>query len=176
MEIAEQLDFKNSSIPEVGKLLRGLAGTITGGVIAETGTGCGVGSAWIASGMQHSTRLVTVEFDSERAAATRELFAELKNVVVLNGDWKEIGAHGPFDMMFLDGGGKRDEQEISFEMLKPGGFAVLDDMTPGRHPDPVRAWWFGHPELATLEILTTPSTAAIIAIRLPKKPLTATVH
>jgi predicted O-methyltransferase YrrM len=175
--LAERLGFEQSSIPEVGRLLRGLAGTIENGVIGETGTGCGVGSAWIVSGLRPTTRLVTVEIDAGRAAATRELFAELENVVVLNGDWKEIGYQGPFDMLFLDGGGKRREQEISFEMLKPGGFAVLDDMTPEsqwpeewRRPDfvdEVREWWFGHPELATIEILTTPKTSAIIAIRLP---------
>lgn len=179
MELAERMDFKLSSIPEVGKLLQGLAGNIANGVIGETGTGCGVGSAWIINGMQPSSRLVTVDVDPDRAAAARALFADYPNVVVINGDWKELAFQGPFDMMFLDGGGKREEQEVAFEMLKPGGFVVLDDMTPESHwpeewrrpdfVDEVREWWFGHPQLATVEMLTTPSTSAIIAIRVPKR-------
>jgi predicted O-methyltransferase YrrM len=179
LELAQRMDFKISSIPEVGRLLQGLAGNIANGVIGETGTGCGAGSAWIISGMQPTSRLATVEIDPHRAAAARELFAEYENVVVINGDWKELGYQGPFDMMFLDGGGKRDEQQVAFEMLKPGGFVLLDDMTPESHwleewrrpdfVDEVREWWFGHPELATIEILTSDSTSAIIAIRLPNR-------
>ena len=38
-------------------------------------------------------------------------------------------------------------------------------MTPGYGPDPVRDFFFGNPELVTVEILTTPETAALLATR-----------
>ncbi len=51
-------------------------------------------------------------------------------------------------------------------MLTPGGVAVLDDLTPGRPgADPVREFWLGHPDLAATELLTTPTSAAILAVR-----------
>ena len=170
--------FEQSCIPEFGRLLKDLAAGIEGGVIGETGTGYGVGSAWIISGMQPTSRLVTIEIDAQRSSEVRDLLSDHPNVVVLNGDWKELANQGPFDMLFLDGGGKREEQDLSVSMLNPGGFAVMDDLTPESHwpeewhqpgwVDPVRPYWLGHPELATTEILTTPSTSAMISIRLPR--------
>jgi predicted O-methyltransferase YrrM len=53
-----------------------LAGGIGAGVIGETGTGGGVGLAWLASGAVPGARLVSVERDPERAAAARTLFAD----------------------------------------------------------------------------------------------------
>jgi len=52
-------------------------------------------------------------------------------------------------------------------LLAPGGTVVLDDLTPGgTGPDPVRDFWLEHPQLASIELLTTPKTAAILGIRL----------
>jgi hypothetical protein len=40
----------------------------------------------------------------------------------------------------------------------------MDDLTPGAAlHDPVRAFWLQHPRLASLELLTTADTAAIVA-------------
>ncbi|WP_204760823.1 hypothetical protein [Lentzea nigeriaca] len=47
---ARQAGFAHSCLPEQGRLLRTLAGGVGGGVIGETGTGCGVGLAWLVSG------------------------------------------------------------------------------------------------------------------------------
>ena len=72
--------------------------------------------------------------------------------------------------MFLDAGGWKDDPlpkgQLALDLLGPGGLLVKDDMTPGRPgPDPVRDWLFGHPRLVAAEILTTPNTAAILAVR-----------
>ena len=38
----------------------------------------------------------------------------------------------------------------------------MDDLTPERSgPDRVREFWLNHPQIAALEIMTTPGTAAI---------------
>ena len=68
----------------------------------------------------------------------------------------------------MDGGGYKLDLDAAARMLElvaPGGLVVADDMTPGYGPDPVRDFFFGHPELVTVEILTTPVTAALLATR-----------
>ena len=69
--LARRQGFPNSCRPEHRRLLHALAADA--GAIGETGTGCGVGLAWLASGARPGTRLVSVEIDTERAGlvATR---------------------------------------------------------------------------------------------------------
>ena len=54
-------------------------------------------------------------------------------------------------------------------LVAPGGLIVKDDLTPGREVDgdPVREFLLRDQRLAGAEILTTPTTAAIVATRLP---------
>jgi predicted O-methyltransferase YrrM len=139
--------------------------------VGEIGTGTGVGAAWIVSALPPAVPFVTVELDAGRAAAASRLFADDENAKVLHGDWHELmPPEAPFDLLFYDGGGKQrpelDGEEV-IGLLAPGGTLVLDDLTPGRlGPDPVRDFWLGHTQLAAIDLLTTPKTAAILAIRL----------
>jgi predicted O-methyltransferase YrrM len=176
VKLARDTGFGNSCIPAVGRLLRALAAARPGGAIGETGTGCGVGAAWIVSGMDSSTTLFTVEQDEDRAMAVRRLFEPYPNVHVLHGDWRDLGLRGPYTMLFLDGGGgKSADQDVALSMVESGGLIVLDDLTPESHQppewrlpgwvDPVRSWWLHQPDIAATEILTTPATAAILAVR-----------
>lgn len=173
--LAGRLGFTQSCWPEVGRLLAVLASGVRSGVIGETGTGCGVGTAWMASALSPDTRLLTIELDAERAEAVREVLDPAPNVGVLQGDWRELLPHGPFDMLFVDGGsGKRQEQEAVLDALRPGGLVVLDDLWPEGieppelrgQPDPVREFWLDDPRLAAAEILTGPRMAVILATRI----------
>jgi predicted O-methyltransferase YrrM len=152
-----------SSIPEVRRLLAVLA---AGKRVAEVGTAFGLGAQALAS---TAREVVTVELDPERARVAREALAGLPNVEALEGDWEELlPPRAPFELVFMDGGGwKLDLAQAArmLELLAPGGLAVVDDMTPGYGPDPVRDFFFGSPELVTVEILTTPQTAALLATR-----------
>jgi predicted O-methyltransferase YrrM len=170
--LAERMGFEGSSTPEVGRLLATLAAQRPGGRLAEIGTGCGVGAAWIASGMRGRAALVTVELDSKLAAASARLLRDVAGVQVVEGDWVAVlPARGPFDLVFLDGGGSKPRvTEVGprvVELLSPGGSVVIDDLTAGRaiEGDPVREFWLLHPDLAAVEILTTPAAAAILATR-----------
>ena len=87
VDLARRLGFANSCRPEHGRLLRALAAGA--GTIGETGTGCGVGLAWLASGARSGTRLVSVEIDTERAGLVASLFADLPHLAVIPGDWRE---------------------------------------------------------------------------------------
>jgi predicted O-methyltransferase YrrM len=171
LELEAELGFEGSSIPEVGRLLHVLAGQRGRVRVGEIGTGTGVGAAWIVSAMPPAVPFVTVELDAGRAAAASRLFADDENAKVLHGDWHELmPPEAPFDLLFYDGGGKQrpelDGEEV-IGLLAPGGTLVLDDLTPGRlGPDPVRDFWLGHTQLAAIDLLTTPKTAAILAIRL----------
>jgi predicted O-methyltransferase YrrM len=109
--------------------------------------------------------LVTVERDEERAALARTRLG-LEHVEVLVGDWRdELPQRAPFDFLFFDGG-RLDRAPDAIDLLAPGGFLLKDDLTPGRPgPDPVRELLFGHPELVAVEILTTPTTAAVVATK-----------
>jgi predicted O-methyltransferase YrrM len=154
-----------SSLPEVQRLLAVLA---AGRRCAEAGTAFGEGAAAMA---ETASSVVTVELDPERAQLARDRLAGLPNVELLDGDWRErLPPLAPFDLVFLDGGGVKHEPDehlpAAVSLLADNGLLVLDDFTPGRaHGDPAREAIAAHPELVSVEILTTPQTAAIVASR-----------
>jgi predicted O-methyltransferase YrrM len=182
--LANDLGFIQCCFPEQGALLQVLARGREGGIIGETGTGCGAGLAWMASAVGPETRLISVEKDATRAAAWKALFAGLPNVTVFHGDWRLIEGYGPFDLLVLDGGGggKRagDSPADPARLLKPGGMLVLDDFHPPLEfwPEPVgatdehgrsittaRKHWLQHPDLFASEVRVRPDVSTIVATR-----------
>ena len=165
--------FAWSCIPEVGRILALAAAAKPEGVIAESGTGVGVGTAWLHSGLGAKARLLTVEREPERAALAAALFADDDRVEVLVGDWRLLEARAPFDVFFCDGGGKREDPSRVVELLAPGGLLIMDDFTPsaqwppqhGGRIDELRLFYLGHPDLVATEVLTTPGSSAVIATR-----------
>lgn len=171
--------FERSSNREIGRLLALLAASRPGGRFAEIGTGCGVGSAWIADALGSEASLVTVELDDDRAAAASRLFAETPGVRVLHGDWHELlPGEAPFDLLFFDGGywKKGDvpaESGQALAVVASGGIVVIDDLTPRsalpdewrEKGDPVRDYWLDNASLISTELLTTPESAAILAVK-----------
>jgi predicted O-methyltransferase YrrM len=149
-----------SSIPEVQRLLRVLA---AGKRCAEVGTAFGEGAAAMA---ETAVSVVTVEADEERAAIARERLAGCANVELHVGDWRDVlRRRAPFELLFFDGG-RLDESPEALDLVAPGGIVVKDDLTPGRiGRDPVRDVLFGREDFVAVEILTTPSTAAVLATR-----------
>jgi len=149
-----------SSLPEMQRLLAVLA---VGRHCAETGTAFGEGAAAIAS---TAASLVTVESDAERAEVAAERLRGFDNASLLVGDWREhLPAHAPYDLVFFDAG-RAEESQAAIDLLVPAGLFVKDDLTPGRPgPDAVRDFLLRHPQLVAVEVLTTPSTAAIIAAK-----------
>ncbi|NWF27320.1 class I SAM-dependent methyltransferase [Streptomyces sp. PKU-EA00015] len=171
--VASEVGFKKSCLPEVGRLLGLAAAAKPHGVIAESGTGSGVGTAWLHSGLGAGARLITVERDEELARRAAGVFADDDRVSVLTGDWRLLEQHAPFDVFFCDGGGKRDDPERVVELLAPGGLLILDDFTPspdwpprfGGEVDELRLFYLAHTALDATEILTTPASSAVVAAR-----------
>lgn len=132
LEATRAAGFPLACTPEVGKLLQLLAAHEEA-TIAELGTACGVGAAWIASGMRLGVRLITVELDPDRAAIAAGVFRGRDDVTVLEGDWRQAIAHGPFGMVFSDGGPKREADAPAqlAALVAPGGLLVLDELHAG---------------------------------------------
>jgi predicted O-methyltransferase YrrM len=132
--------------------------------------------------MGSEASFVTVEVDDERAAACARLLGDLPNVRVLHGDWHEVlPPEGPFDLLFFDGGGwkrsppqqMRAESERALELVTPGGVLAMDNLTPEHlwpadgpaWPDALREFWLRSDALVATEVLTTPSSSAILAVK-----------
>jgi predicted O-methyltransferase YrrM len=174
VDLARREGFAHSCRPEHGRLLHALAAGA--GRIGETGTGCGVGLAWLASGARPGTRLVSVERDVDRAALAAELFAGQPQVTVFQGDWSRILEEAPFDLLVLDGGGQGKGGGPAADpeaLLRPGGTLVIDDLTPASawpprfdgQVDEARMHWLTHPALDAAELRLAPDLAALVVTR-----------
>ena len=167
LALAEQSGFEKSCSAEAGRLLGVLAGQRGRTRVAEIGTGCGVGAAWILSALSPETPFVTVELDPERAVAAAALLADDEQARVLEGDWTDVlPSEVPFDLLFADGGGQAMKTNPAvLDLLAPGGTLVLDNLTPGRPPpDRVRELWLNHPRLAAIELQLSPHESAIVGV------------
>jgi predicted O-methyltransferase YrrM len=178
VEAARAMGFEHSCLPSHGRLLQVLAAGVGEGVIGETGTGAGVGLAWMASGARRGVRLVSIERDYEWATAARALFADVAAVSVRHGDWRELASECPFSLLALDGGGQgkgEDRPVDPLVWLRPGGVVVMDDFTPATEwppqfagrTDHARLFWFEHLEMFATEIATEPGACSVVAIRRP---------
>ena len=176
--LADRLGFPNSCHVNHGRLLAVLARGRSGGLIGETGTGCGVGLAWMVAACSPDTRFVSIEKDEGRASEAARLFADWPNVTVRQGDFTELQSDGPFDLLVLDGGGsgKRGTDAIDPEQwVRPFGSFVVDDLTPMDAWPPVmpqdgavdtaRLHWMEHPRLLTTEIRLAADVSSLVITR-----------
>lgn len=173
---ARQHGFEYSCRPEQGRLLQVLAGGARHR-IGETGTGCGVGLAWLASGAADGVRLTSVELDPARAGVAAEVFADCDHVDVLHGDWSRVAEQGPYDLLVLDGGGqgKTGEMADPTRLLVPGGVVVVDDFSPATNwppmfdgaTDSARTRWLTHPELRAADIPLAADLSTVVGTYLP---------
>lgn len=159
---------------ETGRLLAALAAT-RDGTMAEFGTGCGVGTAWLRSGVRRDTaRIVTAELDPRLAKAAGEIFDEDPQVEVLEADWSTLRDQGPFSLLFLDAEMPGDiGVDNIVDLVEEGGIVVLDDFTPceqwpplayGR-VDTLREQWLTDERFTAVEVLVAPDGATLIATK-----------
>lgn len=159
---------------ETGRLLAMLAATRSG-IMAEFGTGCGVGTAWLRSGVRdRNARIITAELDPRLAKAAAEIFTDDPLVDVLEADWSTLMDKGPYSLLFLDSG---DPDAVAVDKLadlvEPGGLVVLDDFYPcemwppitGGRVDTLREHWLTDDRFTAVEVMVAPDSSAIIATR-----------
>ena len=159
---------------ETGRLLAMLAATREG-TMAEFGTGCGVGTAWLRSGVRNDkATILTAELDPRLAKAATEIFVDDPQVQVLAADWSTLLDRGPYSLLFLDSG---EPTEVGVDavadLVEDGGIVVLDDFTPceswppitaGR-VDPLRERWLTDERFTPVEVMVAPDASTLIATK-----------
>ena len=172
--LAEQMNYSDSTSREVGRLLQLLASQSLSGVLVEIGTGCGVASAWIVSALAPGASFFTVEANVARAAAARALFDAYPNVHVVHGDWRQLLRIGQFSLLYAGLESPRlSEADRLLQTLRPGGLIVLDRLNPieqlpedlRRKPDKLRDFYLNDPRLLATEVQVSSSEAVILATR-----------
>jgi predicted O-methyltransferase YrrM len=163
---------------ETGRLLAMLAAT-RDGTMAEFGTGCGVGTAWLRSGVRghqgsEKARIVTAELNPKLAEAAAEIFRDDPQVEVLAADWSTLLDKGPFSLLFLDSG---EPTEVTVDaiadLVEDGGIVVLDDFVPceqwppitGGRVDTLREHWLTDDRFTAVEVMVAPDASTIIATK-----------
>ncbi|MFC4639052.1 class I SAM-dependent methyltransferase [Deinococcus hohokamensis] len=172
---AARLGVEDSSSLEAGRLRCTLAASRPGGRLLELGTGLGVGTAWLLSGMDRAARLTTAELDPVRAQAAWQLLRPDHRAEVVHGDGRDLLPRGPFDLIVVDGVLIRCDVSALDQLvsaLRPGGQLVVDDLTPPAHlsqeffkGDALRQALFAHPELSCTEIGLSPHERVVLATR-----------
>jgi len=174
LNLAEQMEYTGSCSNETGRLLQLLTSSFLSGVIGEIATGCGVGAAWIVSGLAPSTSFFTVEADVARSAASRALFEPLLNVRVIQGDWRDFLQNWRFGMLFASAASSRSEYpELILKSLREGSLLILDGLPPPgkvslrsrQEAGRMRDFWLNDPRVISMEVEVSATEAVIIATR-----------
>ena len=172
-DVTRQAGYVSFCRNETGRLLATLAATREG-TLAEFGTGTGVGTAWLRSGVRTGARILTAELDARLAGAAAEIFTDDPQVEVRAADWETLKAEGPFSLLFLDSG---DPDAVGVDavadLVEPGGIVVLDDLTPCEQWPPVfhgrvdtlREHWLTDERFTCVEVMVASDAATLIATR-----------
>lgn len=170
-----ELGFTMPSDIYIGTLLKTLMSSKPGGHFLELGTGIGLSLAWMVDGLQGNASLISVDNDQQLTDFAVSVFGTDERVRLVCQDGTEwIKAYsGPrFDLVFADAWpGKYSETDEILDLIRPGGFYVIDDMTaqpnwPDGHTDKV-AWLVDYLEKRDDFVLTKMdwSTGVIVAVR-----------
>ena len=131
---SRNLDFGMASDPRIGALLAALAASKPGGRFLELGTGTGIATAWLLSGMDATSTLISVDVTPEFQAVAKEVHGHDPRLTLVLEDGNQfLHSHSPqsFDLVFADAiPGKYESLDETLALVKPGGFYVIDDMLP----------------------------------------------
>lgn len=121
--------------PDTGALLHTLARGSGARRILEIGTCIGYSTLWMATALPDDGQLITMEYDTARAARAREHFAAAgytSRISVIVGDAARFlhKVSGPFDLIFQDSDKKLYEPMLDrlVALLRPGGMLVADNV------------------------------------------------
>jgi predicted O-methyltransferase YrrM len=130
---AKRIGFTLASEPQAGSFLRGLAASKPGGQMLELGTGAGVGTTWLLSGMDATSRLVSVDNDPTVVEVARRHLGHDPRVTFHLGDGGTFleQSSQQFDVIFADSWpGKFTHLDLALSLLRVGGVYVVDDLLP----------------------------------------------
>lgn len=151
LETAMEQKFIMSCDLETGSLLRTLVSSKPGGTFLELGTGAGASTLWMVEGMDADSRLISVEMDAHIQQIAKSVITDERvEFITMDGEEYIRGSLDErFDLIFADTWpGKYYCLEETLSMVKPGGYYIIDDLTP------VDTWPEGHEEKANQLIQT----------------------
>ena len=129
-----ELQFDMASEPRTGALLQMLAASKPCGRLLELGTGTGLATAWLLSGMDAGSSLISVDTDEEVQAVAREALCQDTRLKLVTHDGAAFLWRQPkksFDLVFADAvPGKYEALDEALAIVKTGGFYIIDDMMP----------------------------------------------
>lgn len=130
----EEMKFDMASELRTGALLQVLAASKIGGHMLELGTGTGIGTAWLLSGMDETATLTSLETDERVQSVAREVLGNDPRLNLLLEDGAAFIKRQPeknYDLIFADAmPGKFELLDETLRLIKPGGFYVIDDLLP----------------------------------------------
>ena len=130
----EAAGFRMASDELTGSLLRGLAASKPKGALLELGTGTGMGTSWLLSGMDASSTLDTVDNDHAVVDIARRYLGHDSRVrfhVADGATFLMDLRDRRFDLIFADAlPGKFDHLDVALSLLQPGGLYIVDDLLP----------------------------------------------
>jgi predicted O-methyltransferase YrrM len=129
-----RLGFSMASEAKTGALLAALAASKPGARLLELGTGTGIGTAWLLSGMDASARLDTVDSDAAVVEVARAHLGGDARVAFRVEDgarFLERADRAAYDIVYADAWpGKFTHLDAALSCVAPGGIYVIDDLLP----------------------------------------------
>ena len=130
---SEEIGFTMPSDMYIGTLLKTLISSKPGAHILELGTGIGLSLSWMIDGMDANASLITVDNDLELIAIAKQYFGKDDSIEIVCEDgsqWIKNYEGSKFDLVFADAWpGKYSEIDQILDLIKIGGFYIIDDMT-----------------------------------------------
>ncbi len=147
-----ELNFTMASETRTGALLQMLAASKPNGRFLELGTGTGLATAWLLSGMDAESTLISIDSNEEVQGVAKASLGGDARLKLMSCDAAGFLWRLPkksFDLVFADAiPGKYEARDEALAVVKPGGFYIIDDMLP--QPN----WPEGHGEKAVALIET----------------------
>lgn len=143
---SRELEFDMNCDDVTGALLMTLAASKPGGRLLELGTGTGLSTAWLLAGMTADARLLSVELEAGYSAVAQDILQDDRVTFVVQEGSSFLSEHitdhaENYDLIFADTWpGKFWDLELALDLVRPGGFYVIDDLLPQAN------WPEGHGE------------------------------
>ncbi len=149
---AAAISFGQPSDDLTGVFIRTLIASKPTGKFLELGTGAGRATAWLLEGMSADSTLISVEFDEALIGIAQKHLGHDPRLELICRPGEDVIVTLPadsFDLIFADTWpGKYNHLAETLNLVKPGGFYIIDDMLP--QPN----WPEGHAEKAAALIQT----------------------
>ncbi|WP_025739596.1 O-methyltransferase [Aquimarina pacifica] len=145
---SEEIGFTMPSDLYIGSLLKTLICSKPKANILELGTGIGLSLSWMVDGLDQGSTITTIDNNPSLTAIAKGFFGKDSRVKILCADaseWIKSYTGESFDLIFADAWpGKYSEIDEVLELVKVGGFYIIDDM------DTQPNWPVGHQDNVNL--------------------------